>query len=133
MPMEQTNLAPKKAIKSKSKQHPGLFKRMIKQWDMQLMVIPALILIFIFSYIPMYGVLMAFQDYNLFKGFFDSPWVGVKHFKMFFEAPEFWTVMRNTVVISSLKFFIGFPAPIILALMLNEVRKMAFKRIVQTR
>lgn len=130
--MEQTNLAPKKAIKSKSKQHPGLFKRMIKQWDMQLMVIPALILIFIFSYIPMYGVLMAFQDYNLFKGFFDSPWVGVKHFKMFFEAPEFWTVMRNTVVISSLKFFIGFPAPIILALMLNEVRKMAFKRIVQT-
>lgn len=128
--MEQTNLAPEKAIKSNK--HPGLFKRMMKQWDIQLMVIPALLFIFIFSYIPMYGVLMAFQEYNLFKGFFDSPWVGFKHFKMFFDAPEFWTVMRNTLVISSLKFFIGFPAPIILALMLNEVRKMAFKRIVQT-
>lgn len=128
--MEQTNLAPEKVIKPNK--HPGLFKRMMKQWDIQLMVIPALLFIFIFSYIPMYGVLMAFQEYNLFKGFFDSPWVGFKHFKMFFDAPEFWTVMRNTLVISSLKFFIGFPAPIILALMLNEVRKMAFKRIVQT-
>ncbi|WP_244867386.1 ABC transporter permease [Paenibacillus cineris] len=105
---------------------------MLRQWDIQLMVIPALILIFIFSYIPMYGVLMAFQDYNIFNGFWDSPWVGFKHFSMFFHAPEFWTILRNTIIISLLKFGIGFPAPIILALMLNEVRQMFFKRVVQT-
>lgn len=110
----------------------GLAYRMLRQWDIQLMVIPALILIFIFSYIPMYGVLMAFQDYNIFNGFWNSPWVGFKHFSMFFHAPEFWTILRNTIIISLLKFGIGFPAPIILALMLNEVRQMFFKRVIQT-
>ncbi|WP_420329408.1 ABC transporter permease [Paenibacillus gorillae] len=96
------------------------------------MVIPALLLILVFSYFPMYGVLMAFQDYNIFKGFLDSPWAGFKHFEMFFNAPEFYKVMRNTIVISFLKLVIGFPAPIVLALMLNEVKNMYFKRIVQT-
>lgn len=109
-----------------------MFIRFIKQIDIQLMVLPALILILIFSYIPMYGVLMAFQDYSIFKGFMASPWVGLKHFDMFFGSPEFLEVMRNTVVISLLKFFIGFPAPILLALMLNEVKNMMFKRVVQT-
>ncbi len=111
---------------------PALFKRIFRQWDLQLMVLPALLFILVFSYIPMYGVLMAFQDYNLFKGFTGSPWVGVKHFEMFFNAPEFWMVIRNTVVISLFKLLIGFPAPILLALMLNEVRSRVFKRTVQT-
>jgi putative aldouronate transport system permease protein len=110
----------------------SLARRFFKQWDIQLMVIPALMFVFVFSYIPMYGVLMAFQDYSIYKGFLHSPWVGFKHFGMFFNAPEFWTVMRNTLVISMLKFFVGFPAPILLALMLNEVKKAAFKRVVQT-
>ncbi|MEC0167549.1 ABC transporter permease [Paenibacillus graminis] len=110
----------------------SLLKRILKQWDLQLMVVPALLFILVFSYIPMYGVLMAFQDYNLFKGFTGSPWVGFKHFEMFFHAPEFWTVMRNTIVISLLKLLIGFPAPIALALMLNEVKSRVFKRTVQT-
>lgn len=110
----------------------GLAVRLKKQWELQLMVVPALILVFIFSYIPMYGVLMAFQDYSIFDGFWASPWVGFKHFEMFFNAPEFWTIMRNTLVISALKLIIGFPAPIILALMLNEVKQMAFKRVIQT-
>ncbi|MCE5170506.1 ABC transporter permease subunit [Paenibacillus profundus] len=110
----------------------GRFKRIFEQWDIQLMVLPAIAFIFVFSYIPMYGVLMSFQDYNIFKGFLHSPWVGLKHFGMFFQAPEFWNVMRNTVVISLLKFCIGFPAPILLALMLNEVKNMVFKRVIQT-
>ncbi|MNI25267.1 putative multiple-sugar transport system permease YteP [compost metagenome] len=110
----------------------SLLKRILKQWDLQLMVVPALLFILVFSYIPMYGVLMAFQDYNLFKGFTGSPWVGFKHFEMFFHAPEFWTVMRNTIVISLLKLLIGFPAPILLALMLNEIKSRVFKRTVQT-
>jgi putative aldouronate transport system permease protein len=114
----------------KPKQRLGI--RMMKQWDIQLMVIPALVLIFIFSYIPMYGVLIAFQDYKVGHNFFSNPWVGLKHFESFFHAPELYTVMRNTIVISLLKFAIGFPAPIVLALMLNEVRLMFFKRVVQT-
>jgi putative aldouronate transport system permease protein len=119
-----------------TKQHvykqPGQTKRFIKQWDIQLMVIPALLFIFVFNYIPMYGVLMAFQDYSIFKGFLNSPWVGIKHFEMFFNAPEFWMVMRNTLVISLLKLGVGFPAPIVLALMLNEINNRTFKRIIQT-
>jgi putative aldouronate transport system permease protein len=108
------------------------FLRFLKQLDIQLMVLPALLLIIVFSYIPMYGVLMAFQDYSIFKGFMASEWVGLKHFDMFFNSPEFFEVMRNTIVISLLKFCIGFPAPIVLALMLNEVKNMMFKRLVQT-
>ncbi len=110
----------------------GYFKRLLSQWDIQLMVIPALLLIIIFQYIPMYGVLLGFQDYNLFKGFFASEWVGLKHFIAFFNDSDFNRIIRNTIVISFLKLFIGFPAPIVLALMLNEVGKMAFKRIIQT-
>jgi putative aldouronate transport system permease protein len=111
---------------------PNLLQRIGRQWDIQLMVVPALIFIIVFCYIPMYGVLMSFQDYSLFKGFMNSPWVGTKHFEMFFNAPEFWTVMRNTLVISLLKLGIGFPAPILLALMLNEIGGRVFKRLIQT-
>lgn len=109
-----------------------LYLRFIKQWDIQLMVWPGIILVFIFAYIPMYGVITAFQDYNIFSGIWSSPWAGWKHFRMFFQSPDFYNVMRNTIVISLLKFFIGFPAPILLALMLNEVRNQFFKRTVQT-
>ena len=109
-----------------------LAKRFFQQWDLQIMVIPAIIMVIIFSYFPMWGILTAFQDYSPAKGFFGSDWVGFKHFRMFFNAPEFWQIMRNTIVISLLKLIIAFPAPIILALMLNEVKNAAFKRIVQT-
>ncbi|MCC3376036.1 sugar ABC transporter permease [Cohnella sp. REN36] len=106
--------------------------RWLKQWDLQLMVIPALLFVFIFSYVPMWGIVISFQQYNLFKGVFHSPWVGLDNFEMFFRAPEFWQIMRNTIVISLLKFITAFPAPIVLALLLNEIRSMPFKRFVQT-
>lgn len=109
-----------------------LWQKFWRQWDYQLMILPAIIFLLIFSYGPMWGVLMSFQEYNLFKGFWESEWVGFLHFEMFFNSPEFWRIMRNTFVIAFLKLLIGFPAPIILALMLNEVGNMAFKRIVQT-
>ncbi|WP_286155115.1 ABC transporter permease subunit [Bacillus sp. FJAT-27264] len=96
------------------------------------MILPSIIFILIFSYIPMWGVLMAFKEYNMFEGFAASPWVGTMHFRMFFESPEFWSIVRNTFGISLLKLLIGFPAPIILALMLNEVKNIVFKSIVQT-
>ncbi|MFB8373995.1 ABC transporter permease [Paenibacillus taichungensis] len=101
------------------------------QWEFQVMIWPALLFLLIFSYGPMWGIFIAFQDYNLFAGVKNSPWVGFMHFRMFFESSEFWSVMRNTFAISLLKLCIGFPAPIILALMLNEVAG-KFKRVVQT-
>lgn len=96
------------------------------------MVLPALIFIFIFSYIPMYGILIAFKEYDIFQGFYASPWVGLDNFKEFLYAAEFKTIMRNTLGISFLKLVIGFPAPIVLALLLNEVKIPLFKRVVQT-
>ncbi|URN96717.1 MAG: ABC transporter permease subunit [Candidatus Pristimantibacillus lignocellulolyticus] len=123
----ENNVLPVQKRKSDSK-----LLRFLGQWQVQLMIFPGLLFIFVFNYIPMYGVLMSFQDYNIFKGFFASEWVGFKHFDAFFHSRDFVTVIRNTLVISGLKLLICFPAPIILALMLNEVNKMFFKRIVQT-
>lgn len=87
------------------------------------LVIPAIILIVIFSYIPMWGVLTVLQDYRPAKGFFGSKWVGLKYFRMFFEAPDFGLIMRYTVLISLLKLLVAFPALIVLALMLNEKKR----------
>ncbi|MFD2613617.1 ABC transporter permease [Paenibacillus gansuensis] len=126
------HLSPVKQVQQHRGRRKGVITRFLKQTDLQLMVLPGILVVLVFSYIPMYGVLMAFQDYSIFKGFMNSPWVGFKHFEMFFRSPEFSEVMRNTIVISMLKFGIGFPAPIVLALMLNEVRNIAFKRVVQT-
>lgn len=117
---------------SRPNQRNSYWKQFWKQWDLQSMVIPGVILVFIFSYIPMYGVLMAFQQYDIFAGISGSRWVGLMNFRMFFDAPEFLNVMRNTIVISLLKLVVSFPAPIILAMMLNEVGNMAFKRFIQT-
>lgn len=108
------------------------FRRFLAQWEVQTMILPGILFIIIFSYVPMWGVFLAFKDYNIFKGPFQSPWAGVKQFEHFFRSPDFWMVMRNTIVISFLKLVVIFPAPIMLALILNEVRHMAFKRIVQT-
>lgn len=119
------------AVAGQTVQMPSVWTRFIRQWDFQLMILPAILFLIVFSYGPMYGILLAFKEYNLFKGFADSPWVGTMHFRMFYESPEFWSIIRNTFVIALLKLFIGFPAPIILALMLNEVGGV-FKRVVQT-
>lgn len=116
-------------------QKKAFWKRLRKNWDLQLLAIPGIVLILIFSYLPMAGLVMAFQNYNVFKGlagFVESPWVGFKNFIDFFNAPEFTSVMTNTLVISALKFVICFPAPILLALMLNELLNMRFKKIIQT-
>ncbi|MEF2246180.1 MULTISPECIES: ABC transporter permease [unclassified Paenibacillus] len=111
---------------------PSKLNKFWKQWDLQSMVLPGVIFIFIFSYIPMYGIVMAFQQYDIFAGIWKSEWTGLANFRMFFNAPEFLNIMRNTIAISLFKLVISFPAPIILALMLNEVRHMAFKRMIQT-
>jgi putative aldouronate transport system permease protein len=96
-----------------------------------LLAVPLLIL-FIFSYLPMAGLIIAFQDYNIFKGFFGSKWAGFTVFREIFRMPSFWVALRNTFMLNGLNLLVGFPAPIILALMLNEVRNKGTKRTFQS-
>ncbi len=97
-----------------------------------LMVMPVMIYFFIFNYLPMYGITIAFKQYSPFKGYIASPWVGFKHFKTFFEYPFAWRLIRNTFLLSLYSLLWGFPAPIIFALILNEVRNERGKKFVQT-
>ena len=103
-----------------------------QQLVLQSMVWPGLIALFIFAYLPMAGLVMVFQDYDIIKGFFASPWVGFKHFRDFFTNPQFLVLMKNTLILSFAKILFGFPAPIILALMFNEITQKATKRVFQT-
>ncbi len=96
------------------------------------MVIPGIIFLLIFAYIPMYGLVMAFKEYNVFTGLSDSPWIGFKFFIEFFKDPYFINVMRNTIFLNLAGLIIGFPAPIILAILICEIRSIRFKRVVQT-
>jgi putative aldouronate transport system permease protein len=96
-----------------------------------LFLIPLLQLI-IFRYIPIYGLIIAFKDYRYNLGFWGSPWNNFEHFKILFESPFFGRILRNTIVISLMRIGFGFPAPIILALLINEIRGTAFKRTIQS-
>ncbi|GIP18742.1 putative multiple-sugar transport system permease YteP [Paenibacillus montaniterrae] len=96
-----------------------------------LMIAPAVLLLFLFSYIPMAGIMVAFRDFRIGSSIWNSPWVGFDNFT-FLSEPQFWVVVKNTLYISVLKFIFGFPAPIILALMINEVAHRGFKRFVQS-
>ncbi|WP_127588319.1 ABC transporter permease [Paenibacillus koleovorans] len=98
-----------------------------------LLFLPAFLFYAIFEYGPMFGILIAFKDYNVFQGVWASDWVGLKYFKIFiFENPDFTVLLKNTVLIGLYSLIWGFPAPIILALLLNELRSVVFKRFVQT-
>jgi putative aldouronate transport system permease protein len=97
-----------------------------------IMFVPVLAFFLIFKYIPVLGNIIAFKDYNLMEGIWNSPWVGLKHFNALFTQPQTFTIIRNTVMLSLLSIFVSFPFPIIIAILLNEVRLMRFKKVVQT-
>ncbi|HHK7039356.1 TPA: ABC transporter permease, partial [Streptococcus pneumoniae] len=86
----------------------------------------------LFTYGPMYGIIMAFQDFTVFKGYTGSPFVGLKHFQRLFSDPLFYRLFKNTFMVGVLDFLFSFPAPLIFALILNEVRKVRFKSVVQS-
>jgi len=99
------------------------------------LIIPGLLFFFIFSYVPMAGLLIAFKNVNPYmglQGIIDSPWVGLTHIQRFINSYYFWNIIRNTVLISFYKLLFGFPLPIVLALLLNELRAKTFKKIVQS-
>lgn len=95
-------------------------------------LIPGLLFLFIFKYIPMGGIVIAFQDYKVTRGFFGSEWVGLEHFQYLFQSTDFYRVLRNSILISVYRLVWGFPVPILLALMLNEMRSQGYKRTMQT-
>ncbi|MBW7453059.1 ABC transporter permease [Paenibacillus sepulcri] len=96
------------------------------------MMLPVIAYYAVFHYAPMYGVLIAFKDYSPMKGIMGSEWVGLAHFKAFFDSYYFLRVLKNTIVISLYSLIFEFPAPILLALMINEIRSKAYKKIVQS-
>lgn len=110
----------------------SIWKRMWHYKFIYLFILPALIWYFIFMYVPMYGISLAFKELRFDKGYLGSPWVGTFYFMQFINYPDFWKLIYNTFAISGLKILFGFPAPIMLALMLNEIKKTSFKRVIQT-
>ena len=96
------------------------------------MLIPGVALTFIFSYLPMYGVVLAFKEYSIRAGILGSKWVGLANFKTLFDIPQFWVAFKNTLVINLLKLVFAFPVPIVLAVMINSVETSYIKRPLQT-
>lgn len=101
-------------------------------WPLHIMLIPAVIVVILFAYVPMLGLVMAFQDFKPYDGIFGSSFVGWKHFEFMFQYPDSKQVIINTFVISGLKIVFGLIIPFVFAILLNEIRKMVFKRVVQT-
>lgn len=112
--------------------HNGWVRAIRMDWMLYLFLMPGVLYFIIFKYLPMYGVIIAFQDYTPFKGISGSEFVGFEHFRKFFEDSEFLIVLRNTLLISLYKLLFGFPVPILLALMLNEARVRWFNKTAQT-
>ena len=109
-----------------------LKKRIKDNWQLYAMLLVPVVLTIIYKYIPMYGIQIAFRDYKASKGFMGSEWVGFEWFTRFFTAPTFWRMMKNTILLSLFSLLWSFPIPIILALMLNQMRFQKFKRMTQT-
>lgn len=97
-----------------------------------LMLLPGMLYYLIFSYLPMYGVTLAFKDFLILEGILGSPWVGLQHFQDLFTDPYFYSVLKNTIIISLYKLVFGFPVPILFALFLSEIASVKFKKVVQT-
>ncbi len=117
------------------KQKSGLRSTMQKFWNqriLQFMVLPGIIWMVVFNYVPMGGIIIAFKKFKITKPISEAPWVGLRYFKEFFLDSNFFDIITNTLGISLLKLVIGFPLPIIFALLINEIRNLKFKKFAQT-
>ena len=109
-----------------------IIDHMKREWQIYIMLLPTLIWFVVFLYKPMYGLQIAFKDYSIFRGVANSPWVGFEHFETLFSNDQFIRAVTNTIKISALNLLFGFPAPIILALMFNEILHATYKKTAQT-
>ncbi len=127
----QKQLSMQKSVPAIPLTRKSLWKRIVENKALYLFLLPSVVYLLIFHYIPMYGIQIAFQNFNPALGFSKSPWVGLQHFEDFVSGYYFWTTLRNTLTISFYS-LLTFPIPIILALMLNEVQNYKYKKFVQT-
>lgn len=123
----------------KTAKGPNNLKKFAIQWQNQLMVLPGIVFLIIFSYVPIYGIIAAFKDFEVYLGFWDSPWAKdafgnvdiFKYFRLFAEDEIFWRSIKNTLIINLLGLIISFPAPIIFSLFLVELPSVKFRKTVQ--
>lgn len=120
----------------RAKSKPGFLnsagKILRQQWTLYLMVLPGVVFFILFKYVPLFGSVMAFQDYRITRGIFGSEWVGFKHFIQFFTYYDLQRVFWNTLVLAGLSLIFSFPAPILLAFLFNEIKNRYFKKAIQT-
>ncbi|MEG1636384.1 MAG: ABC transporter permease subunit [Cellulosilyticaceae bacterium] len=128
--MTKANLQTGKPVEIGNKK--SVWKKLLASWQLYVFLLPAILYFVIFKYIPMAGVQIAFKEYVAPLGIWGSPWVGVEHFQRFFSTTDFWMILKNTIVLNVYNLIVGFPIPIILALMLNQTRNLKFKKVVQT-
>jgi putative aldouronate transport system permease protein len=109
-----------------------LRRRVLANWDLYLLILPALAVLVVYRYMPLYGAQIAFRDYNILDGIIGSPWAGLKHFRALFGSPEFYRIVRNTILLNLYRLLYQFPIPIIMALSIYELRSRRYKRCIQT-
>lgn len=121
-----------KNISPKAKKRSKFWREFSNYKYVYLLILPGILFFLIFTYAPMYGIILAFKKFMYNKGISGSPWVGLDNFKLLFKNADFWIATKNTLIISFGKILIGFPVPIILSLMLNELKSIKFKKLTQT-
>ncbi|MDO5425730.1 MAG: ABC transporter permease subunit [Eubacteriales bacterium] len=121
-------------MKQPKKKYPkkSIRTRITRNWELYLFLLPAVLLIFCFNYLPMYGVQIAFKNFRPAKGIWGSEWVGLEHFFRFFRSYQFGNLIKNTLILSLYGLLAGFPLPILFALLLNQMRFAKFKKVLQT-
>ncbi len=120
------------ALTSSKNKRQGILYYLRRDWQLYFLLIIPLALVLVFKYAPMFGLTLAFKDYKIAKGFWGSEWVGLEVFKDLFSKPEFYRAIRNTLLLNILDLLFSFTAPIVLALLINEIKGVLFKRINQT-
>lgn len=118
--------------KATTKESSAFIKYMKQNYLLYLLLLPGIVYLIIFKYIPMGGIIIAFKDYKFTQGIFGSEWIGFENFRLLFESRDFYRVLFNSLYLSFLQLLFEFPAPIIVAILLNEIRHTAFKRVTQT-
>ncbi|MGP3915598.1 ABC transporter permease [Nonomuraea sp. 10N515B] len=131
--MTETLVAARKPVAvAQRRSRLGLGRHVSRYWQLWLMVLPAVGFVGLFMYVPMYGIQLAFREFDFTAGLTGGQWAGLKYFQQFFDSPMFWTLLRNTFVISITTLVVGFVAPIVLALMINQIAGGRRKRLMQT-
>ena len=135
-PIEEIVVEASEALRDRSQKRDAGWVRALdhfrREWQLYAMLLPTIIWFVVFLYKPMYGLQIAFKDYSIFRGVAGSPWIGLEHFETLWGNDQFWRAVKNTITISFYNLLFGFPAPIILALMFNEVLNATYKRTSQT-